>query len=66
MTSTGFDFNTSEQRRIAGTLLARYADRRRLRAARTTRRLTLRALGDRLGVSASLISQVERGLAKHP
>ena len=36
----------------------------RLRAARTTRRLTLRALGDRLGVSASLISQVERGLAK--
>jgi transcriptional regulator with XRE-family HTH domain len=36
----------------------------RLRAARTARGLSLRALADDLGVSASLISQVERGLAK--
>ena len=36
----------------------------RLRAARAVRGLSLRALADRLGVSASLISQVERGLAR--
>ena len=36
----------------------------RLRAARTARKLSLRGLADRLGVSPSLISQVERGLAK--
>jgi transcriptional regulator with XRE-family HTH domain len=36
----------------------------RLRGARTERGLSLRALADRLGVSASLISQVERGLAR--
>ena len=36
----------------------------RLRAARTGRGLSLRTLADRLGVSASLISQVERGVAK--
>jgi transcriptional regulator with XRE-family HTH domain/mannose-6-phosphate isomerase-like protein (cupin superfamily) len=36
----------------------------RLRAARTRHGLSLRALADRLGVSPSLISQVERGLAK--
>jgi transcriptional regulator with XRE-family HTH domain/mannose-6-phosphate isomerase-like protein (cupin superfamily) len=36
----------------------------RLRTARTERGLSLRALADRLGVSASLISQVERGLAR--
>jgi quercetin dioxygenase-like cupin family protein/DNA-binding XRE family transcriptional regulator len=36
----------------------------RLRVARTSRGLSLRALAERLGVSASLISQVERGLAK--
>jgi transcriptional regulator with XRE-family HTH domain len=36
----------------------------RLRAARGGRGLSLRSLAGRLGVSASLISQVERGLAK--
>jgi transcriptional regulator with XRE-family HTH domain len=36
----------------------------RLRVARGARGLSLRALADRLGVSPSLISQVERGLAK--
>lgn len=36
----------------------------RLRTARAGRGLTLRALAERLGVSPSLISQVERGLAK--
>jgi transcriptional regulator with XRE-family HTH domain len=36
----------------------------RLRTARTARKLSLRGLADRLGVSPSLISQVERGLAK--
>jgi transcriptional regulator with XRE-family HTH domain len=36
----------------------------RLRLARGDRGLSLRALADRLGVSPSLISQVERGLAK--
>ncbi len=36
----------------------------RLRVARSARGLSLRALADRLGVSPSLISQVERGLAK--
>jgi transcriptional regulator with XRE-family HTH domain len=36
----------------------------RLRDARAARGLSLRALADRLGVSPSLISQVERGLAK--
>ena len=36
----------------------------RLRAARTQRGLSLRALAERLGVSPSLISQVERGRAK--
>jgi transcriptional regulator with XRE-family HTH domain len=36
----------------------------RLRTARTARHLSLRALAERLGVSPSLISQVERGLAK--
>jgi transcriptional regulator with XRE-family HTH domain len=36
----------------------------RLRRARTARGLSLRSLAERLGVSASLISQVERGLAK--
>lgn len=36
----------------------------RLRAARVGRGLSLRALAERLGVSASLISQVERGLAR--
>lgn len=36
----------------------------RLRTARTARGLSLRTLADRLGVSPSLISQVERGLAK--
>ncbi len=36
----------------------------RLRAARLARGLSLRALADRLGVSASLISQVETGRAK--
>lgn len=36
----------------------------RLRRARAERSLSLRALADRLGVSPSLISQVERGLAK--
>ncbi len=36
----------------------------RLRVARAGRGLSLRALADRLGVSPSLISQVERGLAK--
>jgi transcriptional regulator with XRE-family HTH domain len=36
----------------------------RLRVARTERGLSLRALADRLGVSPSLISQVERGLAR--
>src|SRR3954467_15483478 len=36
----------------------------RLRVARTTRGLSLRALADRLRVSPRLISQVERGLAK--
>jgi transcriptional regulator with XRE-family HTH domain len=36
----------------------------RLRVARAARGLSLRALADRLGVSPSLISQVERGLAK--
>jgi transcriptional regulator with XRE-family HTH domain len=36
----------------------------RLRAARTARGLSLRGLADRLGVSPSLISQVERGLAR--
>jgi len=36
----------------------------RLRTARTERGLSLRALADRLGVSPSLISQVERGLAR--
>ena len=34
----------------------------RLRAARTARKLSLRGLADRLGVSPSLISQVETGL----
>jgi transcriptional regulator with XRE-family HTH domain/uncharacterized RmlC-like cupin family protein len=36
----------------------------RLRAARAARGLSLRSLADRLGVSPSLISQVERGLAR--
>jgi transcriptional regulator with XRE-family HTH domain len=36
----------------------------RLRAARSARTLSLRALAERLGVSPSLISQVERGRAK--
>lgn len=36
----------------------------RLRAARAARGLSLRSLADRLGVSPSLISQVERGRAK--
>jgi transcriptional regulator with XRE-family HTH domain len=36
----------------------------RLRVARTTRGLSLRSLADRLGVSPSLISQVERGRAR--
>ena len=36
----------------------------RLRVARAARGLSLRSLADRLGVSPSLISQVERGLAK--
>lgn len=36
----------------------------RLRTARTARGLSLRALAEQLGVSPSLISQVERGLAK--
>lgn len=36
----------------------------RLRAARTARGLSLRSLAERLGVSPSLISQVERGLAR--
>ena len=36
----------------------------RLRKARVSRRLSLRALAERLGVSPSLISQVERGRAK--
>ncbi len=36
----------------------------RLRVARSERGLSLRALAERLGVSASLISQVERGLAR--
>jgi transcriptional regulator with XRE-family HTH domain len=36
----------------------------RLRAARTARKLSLRGLADRLGVSPSLISQVERGIAR--
>lgn len=36
----------------------------RLRVARSARGLSLRALAERLGVSASLISQVERGRAK--
>jgi transcriptional regulator with XRE-family HTH domain len=36
----------------------------RLRAARTERGLSLRALADRVSVSPSLISQVERGLAR--
>jgi transcriptional regulator with XRE-family HTH domain len=36
----------------------------RLRSARAARGLSLRALADRLGVSPSLISQVERELAK--
>lgn len=35
----------------------------RLRAARTARRLSLRVLADRLGVSPSLISQIETGRA---
>jgi transcriptional regulator with XRE-family HTH domain len=36
----------------------------RLRAARTDRRMSLRVLADRVGVSPSLISQVERGRAR--
>ena len=36
----------------------------RLRRARAARGLSLRTLADRLGVSPSLISQVERGRAK--
>ena len=36
----------------------------RLRAARTARGLSLRALAEKLGVSPSLISQVERGRAR--
>jgi transcriptional regulator with XRE-family HTH domain len=36
----------------------------RLRVARTARGLSLRSLADRLGVSPSLISQVERGRAR--
>lgn len=36
----------------------------RLRLARSARGLSLRGLADRLGVSPSLISQVERGLAR--
>ena len=36
----------------------------RLRASRLERKLTLRALAGRLGVSPSLISQIERGLAR--
>ena len=36
----------------------------RLRVARAARGLSLRGLADRLGVSPSLISQVERGLAR--
>ena len=36
----------------------------RLRTARTARGLSLRTLAEQLGVSPSLISQVERGLAK--
>jgi transcriptional regulator with XRE-family HTH domain len=36
----------------------------RLRVARTARGLSLRSLADKLGVSPSLISQVERGLAR--
>jgi transcriptional regulator with XRE-family HTH domain len=36
----------------------------RLRGARTARGLSLRSLADRLGVSPSLISQVERGRAR--
>jgi transcriptional regulator with XRE-family HTH domain/quercetin dioxygenase-like cupin family protein len=36
----------------------------RLRTARLDRQLSLRALADRVGVSPSLISQVERGLAR--
>ena len=36
----------------------------RLRTARTARGLSLRSLAEQLGVSPSLISQVERGLAK--
>jgi transcriptional regulator with XRE-family HTH domain/quercetin dioxygenase-like cupin family protein len=36
----------------------------RLRAARSGRGLSLRSLADRVGVSPSLISQVERGLAR--
>jgi transcriptional regulator with XRE-family HTH domain/quercetin dioxygenase-like cupin family protein len=36
----------------------------RLRAARSARGLSLRSLADRVGVSPSLISQVERGLAR--
>ena len=36
----------------------------RLRAARTARGLSLRALAERLGVSPSLISQVETGRAR--
>jgi transcriptional regulator with XRE-family HTH domain len=36
----------------------------RLRAARVRRGLSLRSLAEQVGVSASLVSQVERGLAK--
>lgn len=32
-----------------------------VRDARARRRLSLRALGDRIGVSPSLVSQIERG-----
>lgn len=35
-----------------------------VRSARSTRRLSLRELGDRVGVSPSLVSQIERGLTR--
>src|SRR5262249_15959735 len=63
----GSDFNSNEQRRITGVHGSTPEYREigdRLRTARTARHLSLRALAERLGVSPSLISQVERGLAK--
>ena len=42
----------------------RYAEGRRLRNDRVARGLTLRAEANRLGISASALSRIERGLGK--